>query len=64
MKVFVEKGKKAYIVWEYNDIESSYDEETNIYLMVNHQDDEVASYFSYQDLALICKKIKKDMCEL
>lgn len=44
-------GKKAYITWEDNNIESSYNkEEANICLMENHQDDEVIAYFSYHDL--------------
>lgn len=40
------KGKKAYMIWEDNDMESPYDEEeANIYLMENNQDDKISSYF-------------------
>lgn len=37
-------------------MESSYDEEeANTYIMENHRDDKVTSYFSYHDFFHICK---------
>lgn len=36
------------------------EEEANVYLMVNHQDDEVTSYFSYHNIFCICKKLTKE----
>lgn len=59
------KGKKAYVSWEDNDIQSSDDEEEfNICLMENHQDDDVTSYFSYYDIFRICKKLTKETSKL
>lgn len=63
-KLSSKKGKKAYISWEYNDMEFSHDEETNICLIGNHQDEEVTSYFSYQDIICICKKLTKGTNQL
>lgn len=39
-------------------------EEANLYLTINHQDDEVTSHFSYQDLFRIYKKLTKEGSEL
>lgn len=43
-----QKNKKAYIAWVDNDMEPAGDEEekAKIYLMENHQDNEVTSHFS------------------
>ena len=46
-------------------METSYnEEEANIYLMVNHQDYEVTSYFSYHNIFCICKKLTKETSKL
>lgn len=45
-------------------MKSSYKEEVNLCLMENHQDDEVTSHFSYQDLFCICSKLTKETTKL
>lgn len=45
-------------------MESSNKEEEKLYLTKNHQDDEITSHFSYQDLFRICKKLTKETSKL
>lgn len=44
-------------------MESS-DQEANIFLVENHEDDEVTSYFTYDELFYICKKLNKESRKL
>lgn len=54
------EAKKAYIVHVENDMDSSYDKETNICFMENYEEDEETSDFSYNDLFCIWNKSNKE----
>lgn len=55
---------KAYFSWDDNKLGSSNEEETNIYLMADHEENEVTYYFYYHDLFHICKNLNKEISNL
>lgn len=59
-KKLKKEDKKVYIVRNDYDMDSSNDEEGNMFLMEDPQENEVTSYLSYHDLYRICKKLNKE----